>query len=54
MDQIDHLELFQGPLVGIVSVLVQCRINPSTSLIPQLPFWHLHWLVFLESVDDLY
>jgi len=54
MDPTDHLEIFQGPLVGIVSVLVQCCITLSTSLIPQLPFWHLHWLVFGESVDDLY
>lgn len=32
---------------------MQCCVTLSTSLIPKLPFWHLHWLVFVQSVDNL-
>jgi len=34
MDPVDHLEVFQGLLVWIVSVLVQCCITLSASFIP--------------------
>jgi hypothetical protein len=42
MDAVDSL---QGPLLGIIPVLVPCPMNFSVALIPQLQLWHLHWLV---------
>jgi len=45
--------VLQGPLFGIVTILVQYCMRFSLFLIPQL-LWHRQWLVFFQFLDDLY
>jgi hypothetical protein len=54
MDAIDHQEELRGPSAGIVPTLVRYRVSFSTALVPQLQLQHLHWLVSVQSVDDLH
>jgi hypothetical protein len=36
-------EVLQGPSVGIVPIMEQHHMSFSTTVIPRLQFWHLHW-----------
>jgi hypothetical protein len=54
MDGIDRHEVFRGPSVGIVPILVRYRVSFSMALVPQLQLWHLHWLVTVQSMGDLH
>jgi hypothetical protein len=53
VDVVNSREVLRGPLVGIVSVVMQYHLS-STALIPQLHLWHLHWLVCVRSVGHLH
>jgi hypothetical protein len=54
MDAIACHEVFVGPSVEIVAVLVRHRMSFSTALVPQLQLWHLIRLVFVQSLGYLY
>ena len=43
----------RGTPAGILPILAQCCANLSMVLVLQMQLWHLHWLVFIEPVDDL-
>jgi hypothetical protein len=53
MDAIDRHEVRRGPWVGITPVPERYRVSFSTALVPRLQLWLLHWLVSVQSVDDL-
>jgi hypothetical protein len=39
---------------GIVQILVRYRLTLSRAIFSQLQLWHLHWLVLVQTVGDMY
>ena len=53
MDLSDDQGGLKGHSVRIVPVLVRYRVSFSKALFPQLQFWHLYCLVFVQSMGGL-
>ena len=45
--------VLRGILLEALLILMRYRVNFFTGVVPQLQFWHIHWLVFIESVGKL-
>jgi hypothetical protein len=43
-----------GVFVKAFLILMRYRVNFFTGVIPQLQFWHILWLVFIQSVGKLH
>jgi hypothetical protein len=54
IDVIDGHVVLREPSVVTVSFPVRYGESFTTALVPQLQLWHLHWLVFPQSMGDLH
>jgi hypothetical protein len=54
MNAVHRYELFRGSSVGTVQILVRYCVSFSTTLVPQLQLWHLHWLVSVQSAGYMH
>jgi len=46
--------VLRGILVEAFLILMRYRVNFLTDVIPQLQFWHILWLVFIQSVGKVH
>jgi hypothetical protein len=54
VDATEGHEVLRRPSVGIVPILIQYRVTLSMTFVPQLPLWHLHLFVCVQSMGDLH
>lgn len=54
MDVIDCHNALVGCLIWMVPIFLGCRMSITTAIVPQLRLCHLHWLMSIQSVGDLY
>jgi hypothetical protein len=52
--QVDYQFVVWEYLVGMALIFMQYCMSFSIALVPQLLFWHIHWLVSVQSVSDLH